>query len=94
MHKTISIIVSGKVQGVWYRKHTQEKAAEFGIKGTVENTKDENVKIIATAASSQLEQLISWCKQGPPKAIVENVTVTELPLHLFEDFKIIRHLFG
>jgi acylphosphatase len=93
MYQTISILISGRVQGVWYRKHAQQKAIELSITGSVENQKDGTVKIKAAGAEAALNQLIEWCRKGPDKAVVEKVTVTQLPLQIFEDFKIIRHLF-
>lgn len=87
---TYSIIVSGKVQGVFYRQSTREKARTIGITGTVENLSNGEVKIIATGTKEQLETLIQWCRQGPPKAIVTTVEITELPLQSFTQFSIRR----
>lgn len=87
---TYSIIVSGKVQGVFYRQSTREKATTIGITGTVENLSNGEVKIIATGTKEQLETLILWCRQGPPKAIVTTVEITELPLQSFSEFSIKR----
>lgn len=89
--KTCCIIVSGKVQGVWFRKHTQEKAQQLNIAGTVENQSDGSVKIIATGTETQLNELVTWCKQGPPRAEVSSVTIEERELKQFNDFSIIRH---
>ncbi|MFN8265942.1 MAG: acylphosphatase [Chitinophagaceae bacterium] len=89
--KTCCIIVSGKVQGVWFRKHTHEKAQQLNIGGTVENQPNGNVKIIATGTDSQLEELITWCKHGPPRAEVLSVRVEPLETIPFPDFRIIRH---
>ncbi len=94
MLKTISIIVSGKVQGVWYRKFIQQKAIELGITGTVQNQTDGTVLITATGSEANLEKLAEWCGKGPDKAIVEEVNITMETLHEFDEFKIIRHLFG
>lgn len=87
---TIRLIVEGKVQGVFYRQSTREKAISIGIKGTVKNLSDGNVEIIATGTAEQLEQLIQWCNQGPPRAVVTKVSSTPLPLQPFTDFIIIR----
>jgi acylphosphatase len=87
---TYSIIVSGKVQGVFYRQNTKEKAITIGITGTVENLSTGQVKIIATGTKEQIEVLINWCKQGPPKAKVTAVEIAELPLQSFDRFSIIR----
>ena len=88
--KTVSIIVSGKVQGVWYRQSTKEKATELGVTGNVRNQPDGSVAIVATGLSNQLDQFIEWCHQGPPRAQVTHVEVTELPLQSFDRFMIER----
>jgi len=52
---------------------------------------DGRVKIIATGTKEQLEQLVNWCRRdGPPKAKVENVIVDEIPVQVFDGFKVIR----
>jgi acylphosphatase len=90
MLQTISITVSGKVQGVFYRQSAREKAIAIGVKGKVMNLPDGNVQIIATGTKEQLDKLLEWCKQGPPKATVSNVMSHELPLQQFDSFYIER----
>jgi acylphosphatase len=68
MLKTVSIIVTGKVQGVYYRQSTKEKARELQITGEVKNMPDDSVYIVATGSSEQLNQFIEWCKTGPSKS--------------------------
>ncbi len=89
--QTISIIVSGKVQGVWYRQSTKEKALALGINGEVSNQPDGTVKIVSTGTKEQLSLFTDWCKQGPPKAAVTNLDVKELPLQLFNSFTVERY---
>lgn len=89
--QTLSIIVAGKVQGVWYRQSTKEKALELGITGEVSNQADGTVKIIATGTEEQLSLFTDWCKHGPPKANVTNIDVKELPLQSFKSFTIERY---
>jgi acylphosphatase len=90
MLKTVSITVTGKVQGVFYRQTAKEKATELGIKGEVKNMPDETVQITVTGTKEQIEQLIEWCRQGPPKAEVQNVITEEMPLQSFDKFSIVR----
>jgi acylphosphatase len=90
MQLTYSITVSGKVQGVFYRQSTKEKAITLSITGSVMNKKNGDVEIIATGSKEKLDELIDWCRQGPPKAVVKNVIVKELPLQSFERFVIQR----
>jgi acylphosphatase len=90
MLQTISIIVSGKVQGVFFRQSTKETAQQLNITGEVRNLDDGNVEIIATGTKEQLDDLIEWCKKGPPKAIVSEIKIKNLSLREFAHFTIIR----
>ena len=90
MLQTISITVSGKVQGVFYRQSTREKATKLGITGFVKNMPDDTVYIEATGAKEQLDEFKTWCKQGPPKASVTNIDIKELSLQHFSHFRIER----
>ncbi|MFZ9388098.1 MAG: acylphosphatase [Chitinophagaceae bacterium] len=90
MLKTVTIRVSGKVQGVWYRQGTREKARELGITGVVRNRPDGTVWITATGTDKQLEDLITWCHSGPPKARVMQVETSPEILQEFESFEILR----
>lgn len=90
MHKTVSIIVSGKVQGVYYRQSAREKATELGVTGYVLNQPDGSVAITATGTTEQLEKLIAWCHQGPRLARVTRVDVKEVSLASFGSFTIER----
>ena len=60
----IKIEVEGKVQGVWYRASTKEKADELGVFGYVENQDNGSVYIEAEGEIDHLEQFIAWCKEG------------------------------
>jgi len=89
--QSLSIIVTGKVQGVWFRQSTKDKALELNISGEVSNQPDGTVKIIATGTKEQLSLFTEWCKQGPTKANVTNLDVKELPLQSFQSFTIERY---
>jgi acylphosphatase len=87
---TYRIQVSGKVQGVYFRESTKKKANSLGITGTVENTKDGDVVIIATGEQSLVSQLISWCHDGPPQASVLKVKSERIEDHEFSGFIVKR----
>jgi acylphosphatase len=89
--QTIKIKVEGDVQGVFFRQSAQEKATELGIKGTVRNCNDDSVEIIATGSKEQLDKLVAWCWEGPPRAVVRNVTTQDISLQQFYNFSIIRY---
>ena len=88
--KTIRLTIKGKVQGVFYRATAKDIADQFGIKGWVRNLPNNNVEITATATEELLQKFIDWCKQGPPRAKVDDVIVEELNLEEFNGFRIIR----
>jgi len=88
--KTVRLIIKGKVQGVFYRATAKDVADLTGVKGWVRNLPNNDVEITATAAEDVLQKFIAWCKQGPPKARVDDVVVEELSIEEFSGFKIIR----
>ena len=73
--KCAHIFVSGLVQGVFYRANTLKKATELGLLGWVRNLPDARVEILAQGDEPSLNDLIDWCKLGPPSARVDSVDV-------------------
>jgi acylphosphatase len=69
------VTVSGRVQGVFYRQSTKDKAQSLGLSGWVKNEHNGNVLIEAAGARAGIEALIQWCQQGPPSARVDKVQV-------------------
>jgi len=88
MLQTMSIAVSGRVQGVYYRQSTKEKAIELNITGYVKNLPDGNVYIFATGTTDQLNALIEWCWHGPKRAVITSVSYEIQALQPFDSFKI------
>jgi len=88
--KCIQVIVSGKVQGVWFRASTQKQATVLNIKGTVQNLPTGEVCIEALGTETQIEQFLKWCRQGPPHARVDALKVTSTTPKDFDNFLIIR----
>jgi acylphosphatase len=76
MIRTVNILISGRVQGVYFRRFTLNKAKDLGIKGTVRNREDGRVEIVAQAEIGILEPFIQWCHKGPITARVDKVEVT------------------
>ena len=88
--KHVSIHVAGRVQGVFFRASTLEKATEFKIKGTVRNNRDGSVSINAEGEEEALRQFVEWCKVGPRLAHVTQCEIKEEPLQNFKTFSIER----
>ena len=75
--KCLSILVRGRVQGVFYRASTKEVALKFGIRGFVRNEPDGNVYIEAVGDDITPNKFVEWCRSGPPHAKVTEVQVEE-----------------
>jgi acylphosphatase len=73
----IRCIVTGKVQGVWFRASTQRQAQRLGVTGLVRNLPDGAVEVIACGADGAVAQLVEWLHRGPEHARVAAVSVME-----------------
>lgn len=73
--KRVEIIVTGFVQGVFFRASTREMGQKLNLKGTVRNLANGSVEIIAEGTVEKLEKLIVFAKNGPPSAKVYNIDV-------------------
>ena len=69
------ITLSGRVQGVWFRKTTRQEATNLGLRGWVRNLPDGRVEAVAEGRRDAIEALISFCRHGPPLARVDEVAV-------------------
>lgn len=89
--KRWSLLVSGLVQGVYYRASTEAQAVRLGLNGYARNLPDGRVEIVAEGTQQQLQQLRNWCEVGPSAARVDSVEVSEQePTGEFSSFGI-RH---
>lgn len=69
------VIISGHVQGVFYRAHTRDFARKFRLRGWVKNRTDGRVEAVFEGDEEDVTSLIDWCKDGPPGASVSGVDV-------------------
>lgn len=70
-------IVTGKVQGVWFRASTRERAQALGLRGSARNCEDGSVEVVAAGDPTELDALAEWLRRGPPLARVERVERSE-----------------
>lgn len=85
----VKIRVHGKVQGVFFRQSTQEKAQELNVAGWARNESDGSVYIEAEGEEENIQQFLEWCKQGPPAASVSDMEYeAEEELKNFKEFRI------
>lgn len=71
------VIVSGRVQGVFFRDTCQQVAQRLGVRGWVRNRHDGTVEVAAEGHREQVDQLVEWCRTGPSRAHVTGIEVTE-----------------
>ena len=74
-HERAHVYVSGEVQGVFFRDSTRQKAQQLGLSGWVKNLPDGRVEALLEGPSQKVREMVHWCEQGPPHAVVENVDV-------------------
>ena len=78
--------VEGRVQGVWFRGSTQEKARELGIVGWAKNLPDGRVEVLMSGSEAAVAALEQWLHKGPPLARVDNVAIAEEQRQAFDSF--------
>lgn len=83
-------LVSGRVQGVWFRQSTVDKAHSLGLIGYARNLADGRVEVVACGAVGALNALESWLWQGPPLAKVTAVEKSPTVAERFDDFRVVR----
>ena len=68
-------IISGRVQGVFFRMETKRAADRFGVSGWVRNLRDGTVEAVFEGDRDRVDATLEWCKEGPPHAQVSDVKV-------------------
>ncbi|HAT03772.1 MAG TPA: acylphosphatase [Candidatus Magasanikbacteria bacterium] len=89
--KQLHLIIHGKVQGVFFRETTKEKAQELGLFGYVKNMSNGTVEVVVEGDEERLKKLLKWCKIGTQYAKVDKVVeewddAVEVS---FKDFRIV-----
>ncbi len=71
------VIVTGRVQGVWFRETCREQAAALGVSGWVRNQADGKVEGVFEGPPAAVARLVTWCHDGPSRARVDRVETTD-----------------
>jgi acylphosphatase len=74
----VRVVVSGRVQGVWFRDSCRAHARAEGVAGFVRNRLDGAVEAEIEGPPAAVERMVRWCGQGPPRARVDGVVVEDL----------------
>lgn len=80
-------LISGRVQGVWFRASTRDEARRLGLGGHAVNLPDGRVEVVACGSAAALDALADWLRRGPDLAEVADVASEVLPDQAFSDFR-------
>jgi acylphosphatase len=67
------VVISGQVQGVFFRDTCRRMARAAGVAGWVRNRRDGTVEAVFEGPDDRVERLVAWCREGPPDAVVDRV---------------------
>lgn len=85
------VVVSGRVQGVWFRASTRDAARASGVRGFVRNLPDRRVEAVLQGDRAAVERVIAFMREGPPGAEVTDASVEwRVPGEIYEGFHV-RH---
>jgi len=66
-------VVSGKVQGVFFRASARDRANALGLRGFAKNLPDGRVEVLAAGSDAAIDELAAWLREGPPMARVDDL---------------------
>jgi acylphosphatase len=78
--RRVRVLVSGRVQGVFFRASCARRARTLGLGGSVRNMPDGRVEAVFEGPSEDVEAMVTWCRTGPEHARVDEVEISEEPL--------------
>ncbi len=79
-------IIRGRVQGVFFRASTRDRALRLGLTGHAKNLADGSVEVVASGQREAVDELDGWLHHGPPAAVVEDVRREALPDQVWRGF--------
>ena len=87
--KTVRCLVSGRVQGVFFRASTRTEAQQLGVSGYAKNLEDGRVEVIAHGDAQAVDALVEWLHHGPRHARVDKVEVSDADAPTEGGFRVI-----
>ena len=76
--RAVHVYIEGRVQGVWFRGWTKQEASRLNLCGWVRNVRDGRVEAVFAGPADVVDQMLKFCRQGPPLARVDQVTVEDI----------------
>ena len=86
--KCARLVVSGKVQGVFFRAHARDKAMDLEVRGYAKNLPDGNVEILAQGENEKLQEFVRFISSSPGSSKVKNLNITYLEPGYYRGFEI------
>jgi acylphosphatase len=71
------VVISGRVQGVWFRESARRRAEQLGVAGWVRNTSAGTVEGVFEGPAAAVDEMVHWCRMGPPDASVDDMVAAE-----------------
>ncbi len=82
--------IKGRVQGVWFRRYTQQVANELGIGGYVRNLADGSVEVVASVPDEVWEEFLAALRKGPPLARVDEIDIESITDEFSPPFEVVK----
>ena len=82
------LTIHGRVQGVFFRDSCRAEAQRLGVRGWVSNEPDRTVQAWLEGDPDAVDPLVTWCRQGPPRAQVERVEISEVVPEGYSGFEV------
>ena len=82
------MVVTGRVQGVFFRDSCAREAARHAVTGWVRNRNDGAVEAVFEGDDDAVDSMVSWCRQGPPRARVDHLEVVDEPAEGLRGFRV------
>ncbi len=82
------VLISGRVQGVFFRDTCRRVAQQHGVNGWVQNLPDGKVEAVFEGPDEDVRRLVEWSRQGPRSAVVEDVRVQTEPPEGISGFQV------
>jgi len=87
---TLHLLISGRVQGVWFRQFTRQQAEAYSVNGWVRNLPDGRVEAVLSGEAAAVRQVEAWMNKGPELASVAEVVSAEVEFQPVEGFEVRR----
>lgn len=87
----VHVLIEGRVQGVFFRASTRDEARARGLAGWVRNLADGRVEAVFEGDRPVVENMIAWCRKGPPYAYVDQIDIDWQPYRGdLADFRVVH----